>query len=62
MNPAPGSGELNSLADSRNLIEVDGLEKSYGPVKALRGISFSVGEGEVLGFLGPALAGGPVQP
>ena len=57
MNPAPGSGELNSLADSRNLIEVDGLEKSYGPVKALRGISFSVGEGEVLGFLGPNGAG-----
>ena len=45
------------MADSRNLIEVDGLEKSYGPVKALRGISFSVGEGEILGFLGPNGAG-----
>ena len=52
-----GCGELNSLAESRNLIEVDGLVKSYGPVKALQGISFSVGEGEVLGFLGPNGAG-----
>lgn len=52
-----GCGELNSLAESRNLIEVDGLAKSYGPVKALKGISFSVGEGEVLGFLGPNGAG-----
>ena len=45
------------MAESRNLIEVDGLVKSYGPVKALQGISFSVGEGEVLGFLGPNGAG-----
>jgi len=45
------------LAETRNLIEVDGLAKSYGPVKALKGISFSVGEGEVLGFLGPNGAG-----
>ncbi len=45
------------MAETRNLIEVDGLAKSYGPVKALKGISFSVGEGEVLGFLGPNGAG-----
>lgn len=48
---------MNSLAETRNLIEVDGLAKSYGPVRALKGISFSVGEGEVLGFLGPNGAG-----
>lgn len=38
-------------------IEVDDLHKSYGAHVALRGISFSVDEGEVVGFLGPNGAG-----
>jgi ABC-2 type transport system ATP-binding protein len=45
------------LSDERVLIEVEGLSKSYGPVRALHGISFSVREGQVLGFLGPNGAG-----
>ncbi|MBN1442213.1 MAG: ATP-binding cassette domain-containing protein [Planctomycetes bacterium] len=39
------------------LIEVQGLCKSYGAVRALDCVSFSVEEGEVLGFLGPNGAG-----
>jgi ABC-2 type transport system ATP-binding protein len=38
-------------------VGVDGLRKSYGSVEAVRGISFSVRQGEVFGFLGPNGAG-----
>lgn len=40
-----------------NMIEVTGLSKSYGPIQALQGITFSVKKGEVVGFLGPNGAG-----
>jgi ABC-2 type transport system ATP-binding protein len=39
------------------LIEVKNLKKSYGSIHAVRGISFSVDRGEVVGFLGPNGAG-----
>jgi gliding motility-associated transport system ATP-binding protein len=39
------------------MIEVTGLEKSYAGFPALKGISFTVPEGEVTGFLGPNGAG-----
>lgn len=38
-------------------IEVDGLSKRYGDHEAVRGLSFSVRAGEVVGFLGPNGAG-----
>jgi ABC-2 type transport system ATP-binding protein len=38
-------------------IEVHDLEKSYGQVTAVRGLSFSVEPGEVFGLLGPNGAG-----
>jgi len=40
-----------------HLIEIEGLAKSFGPIEAVRGISFTVDRGEVLGFLGPNGAG-----
>ena len=48
-NPKPSAGEL--------LIEVQGLAKHYGPIRAVDGISFEVRRGDVLGFLGPNGAG-----
>jgi ABC-2 type transport system ATP-binding protein len=39
------------------IILVDNLFKNYGPVEALRGVSFAVQEGEVFGLLGPNGAG-----
>jgi ABC-2 type transport system ATP-binding protein len=38
-------------------IEVSDLRKSYGPVEAVRGVSFGVDRGEVFGLLGPNGAG-----
>jgi ABC-2 type transport system ATP-binding protein len=40
-----------------NPIQVEALEKSYGSVKAVKGIDFEVRAGEVFGLLGPNGAG-----
>ncbi|PZS33650.1 MAG: ABC transporter ATP-binding protein, partial [Pseudonocardiales bacterium] len=40
-----------------NAVEVESLAKSYGPVQAVRGVSFAVRQGEVFALLGPNGAG-----
>lgn len=39
------------------MIEVKGLVKTYGPKRAVDGVSFTVRPGDILGFLGPNGAG-----
>lgn len=39
------------------LLEVSGLHVSYGPIDAVKGVSFSIGRGDVVAVLGPNGAG-----
>ncbi|MBC86767.1 MAG: MFS transporter [Bdellovibrionaceae bacterium] len=39
------------------MIEVKNVYKNYGPVEALKGVSFDLGKGHVIGLLGPNGAG-----
>ncbi|MFN8390365.1 MAG: ABC transporter ATP-binding protein [Bdellovibrionota bacterium] len=39
------------------MIEVSNLKKHYGDVQAVKGISFSIPDGQIVGFLGPNGAG-----
>ena len=45
------------MPDDGAVLEVDRLEVRYGPVAAVRGLSFRVGEGEIVGLIGPNGAG-----
>ena len=38
-------------------IRITGLWKRYGPLEAVRGISFEVGQGQIFGLIGPDGAG-----
>ena len=46
-----------SVSESATIIEAQDLHKSYGSLKAVEGVSFSIDGGEVFGILGPNGAG-----
>lgn len=48
---------MTEKSEEKAAIEVKSLDKRFGPIHAVRGITFSVRKGEVLGFLGPNGAG-----
>ncbi|MFF0607140.1 ATP-binding cassette domain-containing protein [Nocardia tengchongensis] len=55
---AAGPATLTDPADtSADGVVVEGVEKSFGAVQALRGVTFKAAPGEVLGILGPNGAG-----
>ncbi len=39
------------------MLGVDGLEVAYGPIRALRGVTLNVAEGEMVSVVGPNGAG-----
>jgi ABC-2 type transport system ATP-binding protein len=54
---AKGNFMANEKSMNGDIIVVDGLQKHFGDVKAVNGISFRVHPGEVFGLLGPNGAG-----
>src|SRR6476620_2480816 len=57
LRPPPTRAGDSKLGMDQDAIFVEGLEKSYGSVKALCGVDFSARTGTVLGLLGPNGAG-----
>lgn len=57
VDPAGARPAAIESAAGETAIAVEDLRYSYGAVEAVRGITFSVGRGEILGFLGPNGAG-----
>jgi ABC-2 type transport system ATP-binding protein len=54
MKQSDQAGPLNGRTD---VLVAEGLQKAYGPRQALRGLSFTLKAGRLLGFLGPNGAG-----
>jgi ABC-2 type transport system ATP-binding protein len=51
------NGDSIVVTTQPDILVAEGLRKSYGPRKALQGLTFSLKAGRVLGFLGPNGAG-----
>ncbi len=48
---------MNAAADNTNAIDVRGLVRAFGAVRAVDGVDLTVRRGEIFGFLGPNGAG-----
>ena len=53
VNSAEARRRLQDLELARPILEVEGLVKTFGGVRALDDVSFALREGEVLGVIGP---------
>ena len=51
------AGHSSADGNGRTILEIDSVRRSFGGVKALDGVSFTVSRGEVLGIMGPNGAG-----
>jgi ABC-2 type transport system ATP-binding protein len=52
-----GTGPSSPLRADRAMLEVERFTKSYGPVRAVSEVTFSVPAGQIVGLLGPNGAG-----
>uniref|UniRef100_A0A9E8CQX2 Branched-chain amino acid ABC transporter ATP-binding protein/permease n=1 Tax=Bosea sp. NBC_00436 TaxID=2969620 RepID=A0A9E8CQX2_9HYPH len=55
--PEPALPPRKRVTQGRKLLEVSGLSKSFGGLKAVQNVGFSVIEGQILGIIGPNGAG-----
>jgi len=49
--------DSKTFSPPREILVAENLRKSYGPRRALQGLTFSLKAGRILGFLGPNGAG-----
>jgi ABC-2 type transport system ATP-binding protein len=57
MSDAHPAKEIAGSSPTEPLVEVSHLSRFYGPLQAVKDVSFAIRSGEVLGFLGPNGAG-----
>lgn len=57
MNSAATASPLEQAADVTPIVQMTGINKSFGPVKALANINFHLAPGEILGLVGDNSAG-----
>jgi heme exporter protein A len=55
--PAPSGDQRAAVTTAGPLVEVEGLERTFGHRRALAGVDFEVGSGECLALFGPNGAG-----
>ena len=48
---------MRAYTSTDAVVQVDGLSKTYGRIRALEDVAFSIHAGEILGLIGPNGAG-----